>query len=234
MFKLPWQSEVQSSIQQDLTLDQVPSAMLQLIQEASSNYYRMGLLYNYVEDRKMAEAAGYASTQDYFRKNVREVSASALFMYGAVARAFSADTCHQFGVTRLSLLLTYKKALTLTLNHEEPGGTLIEVPGKKGEVTTKLFSECSVAELRKAIQRMRDLTSGTKPLPPAEVALGDRYVGAVTARFKKGDPLRAKVRNHEGMGVLDISGIPLSQVHKVAEALLAQPLGDAENTPPLM
>jgi hypothetical protein len=95
------------------------------------------------------------------------------------------------------------------------------VPGKKGEVTPKLFSECSVAELRKAIQRKRDLTSTTKPLPPAEVALGDKYVGAVTARFKKGDPIRVQVRNHEGTAVLDIRGIPLAQVRKVAEALMA-------------
>jgi hypothetical protein len=224
MFKQFWKKkEEEKSIPEDMTLDQVREAMLQLLAEETTNHYRMGQLYNHVEDRGLATAEGYTNTVDYFRQNVREVSSSALFMYGSVAREFSADSCHQFGITRLSLLLTYKKAAGIEVNHEEPGGTFIEVPEKKGEVKPRLFSECSVEELRKAIQRKRK-PSSSKPLPPADVALADKYMDAVMARFKKGDPIRVQVRNHEGTPVLDFRGVPLAQVSKLAEALLAQPL----------
>ena len=212
-----------SSIPDDMTLVQVCEAMLRVLEEESTNHYRLGQLYNYAEQRGLAKAAGYESTQDYFRQHIRQVSPSTLFAYGAVANAFRESSCQQFGVTRLSLLLTYKKAAKITLNHDEPGGTFIEVPGKKGVVTPRLFSECTVDELRKAIQNKRQPTSATTPLLPEDVALADRYIGAVTALFKKGDPIRVQVRSHEGTAVLNIDYIPLAHVRKVAEALLTLP-----------
>jgi hypothetical protein len=75
-----------------------------------------------------------------------------------VASAFSEELCSRFGVTCLGLLLTYEDAADLEVNHEEPGGTVIEVPGETGEVTSQPFSACSVEQLRKAIQRKRKPT----------------------------------------------------------------------------
>jgi len=39
------------------------------------------------------------------------------------------------------------------VNHEEPGGALIEVPGEDGELRPKPFSACNVEEMRRALQR---------------------------------------------------------------------------------
>ncbi len=236
MLKLPWtKKEVPHSIPKDMTLEQAYEALLKLIEEETTNHYRMGQLYNHVVTYELAEAAGYKSAQEYFTQRIHQVSHAALHMYGRVANGFSGDTCHQFGVTRLSLLLTYEEAADIKVNHEEPGGTFIEVPGTKGEVKPKLFSECSVDELRKAIQRKRK-PSSSKPLPPEDIALADKYIGAVTARFKKGDGLRMQVHNHKGTAVLDFKNVPLSQMRKLAETLLAQsvPLSEEGQSPPVM
>ncbi|MDY7228139.1 hypothetical protein [Hyalangium rubrum] len=195
--------------------------LLKLLGEETANHYRMGQLYNYVVAHQLAEAAEYKNAQEYFSKNVREVSLSALSMYGAVAHAFTLVHCNHFGVTRLYLLLTYKVAAGIKVNHEEPGTTSIEVPGKNGTVTSNLFAECSVADMRKSIQRRRKPAS-SKPLPPADLVLADRYLNAVTGNFAKGEPIRVQVRNHEGRTVLDFRGIPLEQLDKLIKALQAQ------------
>ena len=65
----------------------------------------------------------------------------------------------------MAALLTYEKAADLEADREEPGNTVIEVPGDNGQVAAKPFSQCSVEELRKAIQLKRKPGS-SKPLPP--------------------------------------------------------------------
>jgi hypothetical protein len=228
MFNLPWQTKaVPSSIPQDMTLEQVYTALLQLIEEEVNNHYRMGQLYNHVVTYGLAEAAGFKNAQDYFTQKFHQVSHSALYMYGRVARGFRAEACHEFGITRLSLLLTYEEAAGIKVDHDEPGGTFIEVPGAKGEVKPRLFSECTVEDLRKAIERRRK-PSSSKPLPPEDVALANQYISAVSARFKKDDPIRMKVHNHKGTAVVDFTYVPLSQVLEMAEALLAQPMRPRE------
>jgi hypothetical protein len=221
--------------QGDMTLEEVRVSMLRLMAEESGNHHRMGALYNYVVERKLAEAAGYKNAQEYFGQNLRDLSQSALSMYGAVARTFSEAVSSHFGVTCLYLLLIYKEAADLEVNPEAPGGTLIEVPGAKGEVMSKLFSQCTVEEMRKAIQRKRK-PSSSKPVPAEDLALADRYLGAVTNGLPKGDSLQVQVRNHKGKTVLDFRGIPLTQVKQLVDALSAHvPPGaggqGAEKTP---
>ena len=127
----------------------------------------------------------------------------------------------RFGVTCLSLLLTYKEAVGLELNHEEPGSTPIEVPEQDGQVSLKLFSQCTVDQLRKALQRKRKPTS-TKPLPPEAQVLASQYREAVTSHFPKGVLIQVQVRNQKGKAVVDFKGIPLEQVAKLAEALAGE------------
>jgi hypothetical protein len=212
--------EVKGLNLEGMTLAQVLAAMLQLLREENTNHHRMGQFYNYAVDAKLAENAGYKNAPDYFSKNLCDVSQSALTMYGAVAEAFTEELCGRLGVTCLYLLLTYKEAADLEVNHEAPGGTVIEVPGDNGVVTPKLFSECSVEEMRKAILRKRRPAS-SKPLPSEDLSLADQYREAVVGRYAKGDPVRVQVRNHKGKAVLDFKGIPLAQVGKLAEALMA-------------
>jgi hypothetical protein len=213
--------EVKGAVSEEMTLEQVRVAMLQLLAEESINHHRMGQLYNYAVDRKLAEGAGYKDARDYFTQNLRDVSRAALTMYGAVAQSFTEEIARRFGVTCLSLLLTYKEVADMQVDHDKPGGTVIEVPGKNGQVTPKPFAACSVDEMRKAIQRKRKPTS-SKPLPAEDVALADQLGNAVTSRFAQGDAVRVQLRNQKGTSVVDFKGIPLAQVAKLAEALLAQ------------
>ena len=109
----------------------------------------------------------------------------------------------------------------MEVNHEEPGPTLIEVPNELGQVATKPFSQCSVEEMRRALQRKRKPAS-SKTLPPEAVELADQYREAVTGRFPKGVLVKVQVRNQKGKAVVDFKGIPLDQVAKLAEALTAE------------
>jgi hypothetical protein len=214
-------SDMNSAVREGMTLEQVRDAMLQLMADENTNHHRMGQLYNYVVDKKLAENARYKDAREYFSKHMADLSQSALSMYGAVAKAFSEQVGMRFGVTCLYLLLTYKEAAELQVNHEEPGSTVIEVPGENGAVTSKPFSACSVEEMRKAIQRKRKPAS-SKPLPQTDVDLADQYREVVMGRFGRGVSLRMQLRNDKGKPVVDIEGVPLEQMGTLGEALTSE------------
>ena len=210
-----------SFITEGMTLEQVRVVFLQLMADESSNHHRMGQLYNYVVDTKLAEAAGYKESRDWFTQHLVDLSQATLSTYGAVAKAFSETVARRFGVTCLALLLTYKEAVGLELNHEEPGNTPIEVPEQDGQVSLKPFSQCTVDQMRKALRRKRKPTS-TRPLPPEAQVLAGRYREVVTSHFPTGALIQVQVRNQKGKAVVDFKGIPLEQVAKLAEALSAE------------
>ena len=213
-------AQAQSFTPQDMTLEQVRAAMLQLMGEENINHHRMGVLYNYVVDKMLAEVAGYKDARDYFNQNLKDLSQAALTMYGTVAHQFTEEIARRFGVTCLSLLLTYKELAGLKVDHDEPGSASIDVPDAKGVVTSKAFGMCSVDEMRRAIQAKRKPTS-SKPLPPEAVTQADQVSKAVMSRFQKGDPVKVQLRNHQGTAVLDFRGIPLEKLAKLGEALAA-------------
>ena len=209
-----------SSPYQGLTLLQVLTTMRQLVKDESLNHFLMGQLYNYVVDSKLLKGTKYKNASDFFTDNIQEVSKATLLAYGAVVRVFNQEVCAQFGLTRLKLLLTYKVVAKLELNTADPGATFIMVPAKDGEVKPKLFADCGVEELRKALANLR--TASDEPMPAEEVALVDRYREAITGRFSKDTPVRVQLRSHQGKSVVDFKGIPLSQVQTLTEALLDQ------------
>ena len=204
-------------------LEQLGSELLELHAKESSNHHRMGEIYNHIVEKKLAEAAGYTDSTEYFRKELADLSVASLKLYGAVAANFSEPVARRFGVTCLSVLLTYAEATGLELNHEEPGPTPIEVPDENGHVTERPFSQCSVEQMRRALQRKRRPTS-SQPLPPEKVALAEQYSAAVAQRFPKGKgtQLKVKLRNQKGKAVVDFKGIPLEQVLQLVEALSAE------------
>ncbi len=108
-----------------------------------------------------------------------------LATYRSVAKAFSEPVAVRFGVTCLYLLLTYKELTGLKFNHEEPGPTLIEVPGKNGEVTKEPFSACSVEAMRRALQLKRKPTS-SKPVPAEDVTQAEKDRAALQGQFSQG------------------------------------------------
>jgi hypothetical protein len=209
---------ITTTLTEGMTLEQVRLTMLQLMMEESVNHHRMGQLYNHVVDKELAQKAGYKSAKDYFSQHLADLSQATLTTYGAVAKAFSEPVARRFGVSCLYLLLIYKEAADIEVNHEDPHGVLIEVPDGKGLVTSKPFGECSAGQLRRAIQRKRKPAS-SKPLPAEVEVLAEQYSEALTSRFPKGARAKVLVRNEKGKAVLDFKGIPVEQVSLLAAAL---------------
>ena len=150
-----------------------------------------------------------------------DLSQASLTVYGKVAEAFSEDVSRRFGISCLSLLLTYEKAAELEVDREEPGNTVIEVPADNGQVQAKPFSQCSVEQLRRALQLKRQPGS-SKPMPPGAVERGEQYHAAVKALFPKVTSVEVQVRNIKGKAVVDFKGIPLEQVNRLIEVLTGE------------
>ncbi|KFE64402.1 hypothetical protein [Hyalangium minutum] len=154
---------VHRAIPEGTPLEQLRKELLELFAQENSNHHRMGEIYNHIVDQRLAEKAGYKDAPEYFSKHLADLSQSTLSTYGAVARVFSEPVARRFGVTCLQLLLRYKEIADLEVNPAEPGPTPIEVPDEKGVVSTLPFSQCSVEQMRRALQRK---PASTKPLPP--------------------------------------------------------------------
>ncbi|WP_224372659.1 hypothetical protein [Hyalangium versicolor] len=228
-------SAIAQAIPQGTTLEQLGNELLELTRQEGSTHHRMGVIYNYIVDKRLPQQAGYKDAREYFSKKLADLSQSALSMYGAMARVFSEPVARRFGVTCLNLLLVYKEAADLELNPEEPGPTPIEVPDEQGQVTTLSFGACTVEQMRRAIQRKRK-PSSSKPLPPEALVLGEQYSEAVALRFPKGKGavVKVTVRNQKGQAVVDFKGIPLEQVSQLAEALTGElPAVSALPKPPV-
>lgn len=206
-------------IPEGATLEQIVKEMMGLMAAADTNHHRMGQLYNHVVDHQLAQKAGFKDAPTYFRQRLVNVSPSALNMYGSVAKSFSEEVAARYGVTCLYLLLTYKEAAAVKVNHDEPGGTLIEVPGKDGQVTARPFSACSVDDLRKALQLKRKPAS-SKPVPAEDVELASLCRAALEGQFPTGSHVKVVVRNEKGSSVLDFTGVPTSHLGTLILALM--------------
>jgi hypothetical protein len=208
-------------------LERLRVELLQLSLQGQVHYHRMGQLFNEAVDADLATKAGYKSAADYFCEKIRDLPRTNLYVYGAVAKNFSVEVCKQFGVTCLHLLISYKRATGIEVDTGSPGATLIDVPREKGPVERKPFSACGVEEMRRAVQYKRN-PGAHKPMPRAERALGEQYVKGLADRFDKGAPVRVQLRNHHGKAVLDFRGIPVAQVGKLAELLMAKAFPERE------
>jgi hypothetical protein len=206
---------------QGLTREQVLDMMRELLAQETLNHFRVGLLYNYVVESDLLKGTKHKTALDFFCDNIQDISRSVLATYGAVAREFSQEVSLRFGITRLQLLLTYKKATKIELNHDEPGGTFILVPNQDGELTPTLFAHCSVENLRNALAHLRT-SKEDKPIPSEERARYDQYREGVTGRFPKGSSVRVLMRNQQGKGLITFKDVPISEVDKLVEALLDQ------------
>ncbi|HEX8706561.1 MAG TPA: hypothetical protein VF815_47450 [Myxococcaceae bacterium] len=212
---------VKSVVPEDMTLEQARVAFLGMMAQESINHHHMGQVYNHVVKKKLAEQAGYKSALEWVSKHLVDLSQTALTMYGAVAEAFSEEVARRFGVTCLFLLLRYEKAADLEADREEPGNTVIEVPADNGQVAAKPFSQCSVEEMRRAIQGKRK-PGTSKPLPPGAVERGEQYQAALKALLPKVTSIEVQVRNLKGKAVVDFKGIPLEQVNRLIEVLTGE------------
>ncbi len=71
-----------------LMLSSVRARMLLLMEQGNPDAYQLGWLYNYVEERQLAQRAGFKDAADFFNKEVRVISPTMLTACACVARAF--------------------------------------------------------------------------------------------------------------------------------------------------
>jgi hypothetical protein len=194
----------------------------QLLAAGNANCHEIGVRYNHVVENKLAESAGYKNAPEFFSHQIKDLSRSTLAMYGAVAKQFTAEMCGRYGMSALNLLSVYAEATGSELDTNDPGTMLVEVPDDSGEVDTKFFGECTVAELRKALQRLRRPTS-SKPLPTDTLARVEQCRKAWAAWFPEKAGVRVEVTNQKGKAVLSLKGVSLEQMEQIT-ALLVPPL----------
>jgi hypothetical protein len=190
----------------------------QLIAAGNVNCHQIGGHYNYVVDNELAEKAGYKNAPEFFSQQLKELSRSTLAMYGAVARAFTEGACGQYGMNALNLLMVYAEAAQSELDTNDPSTMLILVPGENGEVAEQFFGETTVADLRKAIQRLRRPTSSA-PLPADALARVEQCRTAWSGYFPAQAGVRFEVRNRKGKPVLSLKDIPLAQFEQLTALL---------------
>jgi hypothetical protein len=226
--------ETQTETEQEKALKELGELCTQIRQFMSAgnvNCHAIGRVYNYAVSKKLAETAKQKNAQVYFSKNIKDLSRATLVMYGAVAREFEASVCAQHGMTALSLLLTYAEASKTVLDHNDPSTTLIDVPDATGEVEQKFFGECSVAELRKALLRLRKPTSSA-PLPSEIMARVQQCTAIMTAFFPEKAGVEMLVHNRKGKAAISLKEIPLEQFEQLS-ALVSAHLRPAEAQPEL-
>jgi hypothetical protein len=165
-----------------LTLEQARDQMLQGLLQGTPGHYRIGKLYNYVVEYRLAVNEGHRTTREYFRHQVPVLSQARLTMYGAVARRFSLEVCEKYGMLSLGMLLEYVRLAHIwRMDRAEPGPTPIEIPRKGGLKITKPFSDCTEGDLRLAVQDKRSWPGkGTQERSGEQV---ERYLEVLKQHF---------------------------------------------------
>src|SRR5204863_257991 len=82
---IPVSTALHHAFPEGTTLEQLSTELLALMAQESLNHHRMGQIYNYIVENKLAENAGFKDARDYFTQKLADLSQSALSMYGAVA-----------------------------------------------------------------------------------------------------------------------------------------------------
>lgn len=199
-------------------LHELCSRIRKLLAASNVNCYQIGKYYNQAVDNRLAERAGFKNAPEFFTQQIKDLSRTTLVTYGAVVRVFTEEACGLYGMTTLSLLLVYAEAAGCELDTQDPSTMLIQVPNSEGVVEEKFFGECTVADMRKALQRLRRPTSSA-PLPADTLARAEQCRTVFTGYFPEKAGVRVEVRNQKGKAVLSLKNIPLEQVEQLAALL---------------
>jgi hypothetical protein len=216
-----------------LTLDKVRDTILHLLPRGSEGHYRIGQLYNYIVDNRLAVKAGYRNVRAYFRRHVRVLSHASLTMCGAAVREFPEPVCVKYGVFNLGTLLVYERLAGISADASEPGPTLIEVP-QPGGLLSKPFAECTVEELKRAVMYKR-----AWPATPIPVEVQERVqlYSRTLARYLTENarlPIRIDTRILRGLIDLRLKALRLADLEQLAEAFPASPQLDRAMFAPKM
>jgi len=200
----------------DMSLDQIRDTINSLARQGSTANHQIGVLYNHVVDRRLAEIAGYKSTQDYFIANVKALSQSTLTVYGTVARNFTEAVCTQYGMGNLRELLRYADVANISIP-ADPGPMRIEVPQDDGKVVPKPFAECSVDELERG-------TRAKRAPPVSRVPIADQarllfLEDSIFTRFSGVAQVRFSSRNKGGKTLISLQDVPMTELVRLTEAI---------------
>ena len=203
-----------------MTLEQCYESILQCLMLGVGGHYRIGLLYNHIVANRLAVNRGYPTTRAYFRKHVRVLSQSTLTRYGAVSHSFDLAVAEKYGMAALGSLLEYVRlAHVWHFDRKEPGTIPIEMPRRGGLMLTKPFSDCTLEDLRDAIQTRR-AWPGHGPLEPEEKPV-EGYLQTlkrhVTENARCPPKIDAQVNNRRVH--LRIRHLRVWELEKLAEAL---------------
>jgi hypothetical protein len=199
-------------------LHELSTRIRKLLAASNVNCYQIGKHYNHAVDNRLAEKAGFKNAPEFFTQQIKDLSRTTLVTYGAVVRVFNEEICGLYGMTTLSLVLVYAEAAGSELDTNDPGTMLIQVPNSEGVAEEKFFGECTVADMRKAIQRLRRPTS-SKPLPADIQGRVEQCRTVFTGYFPEKAGVRVEVRNQKGKAVVSLKNIPLEQVEQLAALL---------------
>jgi hypothetical protein len=206
-----------------LTLEQARDQMLQGLLQGTPGHYRIGKLYNYVVEYRLAVDAGHRTTRAYFRHHVPVLSQARLTMYGAVVRKFSLELCEKYGMLSLGMLLEYLRLAHIYLrrvDRDEPGPTPIEIPRKGGLAITKPFSDCTEEDLRQAVRARRAWPGqGTRDEHEERI---DRYVELLRQHFAQNARWAPRIdaEIHNRRVHLRVRHLRLIDLEPLTEALL--------------
>ena len=205
-------------------LDQATATIKRLQKDAIRNYWTIGRRLAQVAGLKLHEARGFTTLVEY-AEGVLGLTGGTAFQYMRVATAFSEEVAAAFGVEKLDRALRYIAATPADESPEEIPDLQIDIPGEEGEpARKKRFAEVTIAELRRAVQRVREQRTprrrgpelperATEVVSRANKAL-DRAVGR---KRQGGADVTARVKE-DGVWI-DVRGIPLDLVAAVFRAL---------------
>ena len=199
------------------SLDEIANHMNGLIQAGQKSQWELGVLYNHIVDRKLAEFAGYKSAQQFFSQNIKALGQSTLSNYGTVAKNFSDVQCEQFGMTNLRNLLRYAEATGLQLDRTNPGPTPIEFPGDDGKMYTSAFANCTIDMLERATKAKRAPVSVRVPIPDAARLLF--IEDSLIKNFTGIGQVRITSHSKEGKTFVNLSDVPMAELERLLLAL---------------
>ena len=203
-----------------VTLESEKSALVALVNQEEGTEYQIGVHFNTIVDGRLWKQGNYKNAPEFFRREVKALSASILALYGSVARSFSEGVAQQYGMTNLSALLSYAASARLDLPAGDPGGVLIRVPRKDGGVTAKKFADCSRAEVLAAARHARGQDEGDGRGIPREDAREVTYLRQeVRNATGLGSPASLKAVFRNGETMVSLENISLHQFKSVCQAL---------------
>jgi hypothetical protein len=203
-------------ISPDATLEQIAIDINDLIRQGSISQYQIGVYYNHVVEKRMAETGGYKNARDFFSKKVKALSQATLSAYGTVARNFPEETATRYGMFNPRALLTYAEVSGVVVPHE-PGPMPIDVPQEDGTVRQKPFADCTVDDVERATRARRTPARPSVPVPDAARLLFIKH--SVQQHFTGIADVNLSSRNEGGKTILNVQNVPMSELERLLAAV---------------